>query len=80
MRQVGAFQAKTHLSELLDAASRGETISITKRGRPVARLVPPEAPDRSRATEAAKNLRALRAEAGWATPEKILEMRDEGRR
>ncbi|MCY4213118.1 MAG: type II toxin-antitoxin system prevent-host-death family antitoxin [Gammaproteobacteria bacterium] len=80
MRQVGAFQAKTHLSELLDAASRGETISITKRGRPVARLVPPEAPDRSRAAEAAKNLRALRAEAGWATPEKILEMRDEGRR
>jgi len=80
MRQVGAFQAKTHLSELLDAASRGETISITRRGRPVARLVPPESPDRSRAVEAAKNLRALRDEMGWATPEQILEMRDEGRR
>ncbi len=80
MRQVGAFEAKTHLSELLDAASRGETISITRRGKPVARLVPPEAPDRSRAVEAAKNLRALRAEVGWATPEQILEMRDEGRR
>ena len=34
MRQVGAFEAKTHLSELLDAASRGETISITRRGGP----------------------------------------------
>ena len=80
MRQVGAFQAKTHLSELLDAVSRGETISITRRGRPVARLVPPDAPDRSRAIAAAKNLRALRAEVGWATPEQILAMRDEGRR
>ncbi len=79
MRQVGAFEAKTHLSELLDAASRGETITITRRGRPVARLVPPEAPGRSRAVEAAKNLRALRAEVGWATPEQIVEMRNEGR-
>ena len=79
MRQVGAFEAKKHLSELLDAASRGETISITRRGQPVTRLVPPEAPNRSTAVEAAKNLRALRAEVGWATPEQILEMRDEGR-
>ena len=79
MRQVGAFEAKKHLSELLDAASRGETISITRRGQLVARLVPPEAPDPSRAAKAAVNLRALRAEVGWATPEQILEMRDEGR-
>ena len=80
MRQVAAFEARTHLSELLDAASRGEIISITRQGRAVARLVPPEAPDRSRAVEAGRNLRALRAEVGWATPEQILEMRDEGRR
>ena len=80
MRQVGVCGAKAHLSELLDAASRGETISITRRGQPVARLVPPEAPNRSRAVKAANNLRALRAEVGWATPEQILEMRDEDRR
>ncbi len=80
MREVGAFEAKTHLSELLDAASRGETVSITRRGRPVARLVPPEAPDRSRAAEAAGNLRALRARVGWATREQIVEMCKEGRR
>ena len=37
---VGAFEAKTHLSELLARVEAGETVTITKHGRPVARLVP----------------------------------------
>jgi prevent-host-death family protein len=37
---VGAFEAKTHLSELLARAEEGEEVTITKHGRPVARLVP----------------------------------------
>lgn len=37
---VGAFEAKTHLSALLDRVERGEEILITKHGRPVARLAP----------------------------------------
>jgi prevent-host-death family protein len=37
---VGAFQAKTHLSELLARVEEGEQVTITKHGRPVARLVP----------------------------------------
>ena len=40
MRHVGAFEAKTHLSELLAAVEAGEEITITRRGRAVARLVP----------------------------------------
>lgn len=36
----GAFAAKTHLAELLVRAEAGESITITKHGRPVARLVP----------------------------------------
>ena len=40
MTTVGAFEAKTKLSELLDAVERGEEITITRRGAPVARLVP----------------------------------------
>jgi prevent-host-death family protein len=43
MRSVGAFEAKTHLAALLDAVSAGEQITITRHGRPVARLVPPAA-------------------------------------
>jgi prevent-host-death family protein len=37
---VGAFEAKTHLSELLNRVELGEHVTITKHGRPVARLVP----------------------------------------
>ena len=37
---VGAYEAKTHLSELLDKVEAGEEITITKHGAPVAKLVP----------------------------------------
>jgi len=40
MASVGAFDAKTHLSELLERVSRGETITITRHGVPTALLVP----------------------------------------
>ncbi len=79
-RQVGAFEAKTHLSALLAAVAAGETVVITKRGRPVARLVPPDAPDRRSVARAADTLRGLRARFGTASVDEILSMRDEGRR
>lgn len=41
MKTVGAYDAKTHLARLLDEVSAGESITITKHGVPVARLVPP---------------------------------------
>ena len=40
MREVGSYEAKTHLPELLKAVEKGEEITITRRGRAVARLVP----------------------------------------
>lgn len=42
MTEVGAFEAKTHFSALLARAAAGEIITISNRGRPVARLVPME--------------------------------------
>jgi len=41
MRTIGAYDAKSHLSRLLDEVAAGERIAITKRGIPVAMLVPP---------------------------------------
>lgn len=41
-RTVGAYEAKTHLAALLDRVEGGETLTITRNGRPVARLVPAE--------------------------------------
>jgi prevent-host-death family protein len=37
---IGAFEAKTHFSSLLDRVAAGEQITITRHGTPVARLVP----------------------------------------
>ena len=42
MTTVGAFDAKTHLNALLKRVAKGETIRITRRGVPVAMLVPAE--------------------------------------
>ena len=41
MRSIGAYEAKTHLPRLLDEVAKGERITITKHGTPVAILVPP---------------------------------------
>ena len=40
METVGSFEAKTHLSSLLERVSKGERITITKHGVPIAQLVP----------------------------------------
>jgi prevent-host-death family protein len=61
MRSVGAFEAKTHFSALLDAVARGEEIVITRHGRTVARLVPAETGRGGRAAaEAAARIVARR--------------------
>jgi prevent-host-death family protein len=40
MKTIGAFSAKTHLSDLLDQVAHGESFLITKRGKPMASLSP----------------------------------------
>ena len=63
MTEVGAFEAKTHLSALLARAERGERFVITKHGLPVAELVPPMAkPDAGRIRLAIADLAELRDE------------------
>lgn len=78
MREVGAFEAKTHLSELLAQVEAGETVTITRRGKAVAQLVPVPSVTPERLA-ALYRLRGLAA--GLAlTPADILSARDEGRR
>jgi prevent-host-death family protein len=38
--EIGAYDAKTHLPRLLDEVAAGKSLTITKHGHPVARLVP----------------------------------------
>jgi prevent-host-death family protein len=40
MDTIGAFEAKTHLSSLLERVAKGEKFTITKHGKPLARLLP----------------------------------------
>jgi len=44
MRTAGAREARQNLSALLDEVKKGREIVITERGRPVAKLVPPDRP------------------------------------
>ena len=48
MRKVGLFEAKQKLSELVERASRGERIGITRRGKLAAELVPAQEKSDSR--------------------------------
>ncbi len=52
MDSVGAYEAKTHLPRLLRRVMEGESVTITRHGRPIARLVPVEENERTRAYEA----------------------------
>ncbi|HVC61790.1 MAG TPA: type II toxin-antitoxin system prevent-host-death family antitoxin [Acetobacteraceae bacterium] len=75
---IGAFVAKTHLSELLERVERGEVMTITRRGRPIARLVPIETATQDRAAQAVARLRALRHGATLGGLD-WRELRDTGR-
>ncbi|MBV9822040.1 MAG: type II toxin-antitoxin system prevent-host-death family antitoxin [Actinobacteria bacterium] len=75
---IGAYEAKTHLPGLLAKVEKGESVTITKHGRPVARLVPVST--RSPAPETV--VAALReARTGvYRGAESIRDMVEEGRR
>ena len=60
MTTVGSFDAKTHLPKLLERVAHGETVQITKRGVPIAKLVPVAANDKADPKEAAREIRELR--------------------
>ena len=82
MREVGAFEAKNKLGSLLDLVERGEEVVITRRGRPVARLVPEKTvKDRSAAQAAAERIiaDANARKSGRFDWEEWKAYRDEGR-
>jgi len=80
MQTVGAFEAKTHFSALLEQVERGEQVIITKHGRSVAKLMPTAGPDRELIKQTIQRLKEFRKgnrlgdDLDWKT------LRDEGRR
>jgi prevent-host-death family protein len=79
MREIGAFEAKNRLGALLDRVENGEEIVITRRGKPVAKLVPAGPSfDREKARRAAAGL--LETSRGVTLGGlKIKDLIDEGR-
>lgn len=60
MYSVGMYELKTHAAELVDRASKGQRITITKRGVPVAMIVPPEKEKRRSSADAVDALLEFR--------------------
>ena len=79
MKTIGAFEAKTHLSELLDLVALGERITITRRGTAVAMLVPLSEEPSLTPSEAAASLRGLRKGARLGGLQ-LRELIEKGRR
>jgi len=80
MKNVQASIAKTHFAELLDEVERGETVVITRHGKPIARLVSETSAREREIAQAMADIEAMRQHAGRTTVEEILAWRDEGRK
>ncbi len=80
MRTVGAYEAKTHFSQLLEEAGQGVNITITRHGVPVAMLVPTPEARRKKVVEAIAALRELRKGIALGPDLTIRDLIEEGRR
>ncbi len=76
---VGAYEAKTHLSSLLEKVVQGEHITITKHSIPIAMLVPPNEEIKSNPSEVIKQIRAFRKHC-FLKGDSIKKMKSEGRK
>lgn len=80
MKTVGAYYAKTHLAQLLDRVADGERVIITRHGKVVAELRPPEGSPAMTVPEAIEGLRAFRASHPLGPGVTLKQLIDEGRR
>ena len=78
MRIVGSYEAKTHLSRLLEQVAKGERITITKHGVPVAMLVPANPEVHADPAEVVAELRRFRSGRRLGD-ESLRSMIEEGR-
>jgi prevent-host-death family protein len=78
MRHIQASEAKTHLPSLLDDVERGETLVITRHGKPIARLVPDEAQGVNDVRKAVEDLIEFRKTMPKITLDEMLSARHEG--
>jgi prevent-host-death family protein len=77
MTTVTAYEAKTHLPRLIRAVERGETVIITRHGKPVAQLGPVK-DRRAEVVEAIADIERLRRQLPRVPVDEIIESIHEG--
>ena len=80
MKTIGAYEARTHFSQLLEEAAKGETITITKHGLPVAVLAPTPEARMKRVDEAIAALKEIRKGITLGPGLTIRDLIEEGRK
>jgi len=82
MTTIGFYEARTHLSELLDHVARGKTFLINRRGKPAAVLAPPPRKEQRDVRHLVEEMLALRDREGPSLGGRVTirELIDEGRR
>lgn len=78
MREVQSSEVKAKLPEYLDAVERGETIVVTRHGKPVAHIVPAPAAEKKRVRRVLDEIEALRRTTGRMPLKDLLAARHEG--
>ena len=81
---ITAFEAKTRFGELLDRVERGEEVVISRRDKPIARIVPEGRPRLQEVAAAVERLRVLRADLSAQgieplTAAELLDAKNDGR-
>ena len=82
MTTMGFYEARTHLSEVLDLVAKGKKVLVTRRGKPAAVIGPPPKKDRQDVHQVVKEMLAFRDREGptLGSQASIRELIDEGRR
>ena len=79
MKSVSVAEAKAHLSDLIGRAAEGETVNITRRGKPVAQLVAVKKPRKKIDVDTLRRITAGQSLQKQSAGDFIREMRDSDR-
>lgn len=79
-KNIGSYEVRTNLPEILRRVRAGEFFTITNRGKPVADLVPSRAASRKKTAAAIENILRMRETVVPISDDRLEEYRKEGRK
>lgn len=80
MISIGAFQAKTHFSEILRRVHEGEEFCVTHHGKIVAIILAPDEAYKNKAKKAFARLQLLKQKHPLGKSKEMIHWKDEGRK